>query len=307
MSLGCDISKAWIDVARPDGVQAVRVANSGAALRRWIAKLAPGTVVGMEATGTLHELLAHLLCEAGHTVFVINPRWIHRYAGAVGQRGKTDMTDAQLIARFVQAEHRHLHPYRPPTPKEALLRKLLLRRAQVAKLKAATRQSLGSSAASLLVEFSRAARTLDRQIAELLSSCPHWASTARRLQTIPGVGPLVAAYLVQVLSRFPFRTADAFVAHTGTDPRPNDSGRKRGRRRLTHHGDSALRALLFLAAMAARRSAPWRAIYETQRAKGLASTAALIVLARKIARIAFSIYKSGRPYEKDLVSAPSGT
>jgi transposase len=74
------------------------------------------------------------------------------------------------------------------------------------------------------------------------------------------------------------------------DPRPNDLGRKKGIRRLTHHGDAHWRAALFMGAMAPCKVAQGRAIYEHNRRKGLPSTAALIVVARKLARVAFCLF-----------------
>ena len=70
-----------------------------------------------------------------------------------------------------------------------------------------------------------------------------------------------------------------------------------GKRWLTHHGDAALRTTLFLGAMAACKRVEWRAVYEANIHKGLPSTAALVVVARKLARVAFGLFKSGETYE----------
>ena len=79
-------------------------------------------------------------------------------------------------------------------------------------------------------------------------------------------------------------------AYTGLDPRPDDSGNRRGRRRLSKRGPSELRRLLYLAALSAIKTKPWRSLYEHYRARGLSSTAALVIIARRIARTAWSIY-----------------
>ena len=55
-------------------------------------------------------------------------------------------------------------------------------------------------------------------------------------------------------------------------------------------GSSELRRLLYLAALSAIKTKTWRPIYEHYRAKGLSSTAALVILARRLARIAWSMY-----------------
>ena len=303
--VGCDVSKGWIDVCCLDvsGMRTQRIVNAHAPLRRWARSLPVACRAGMESTGTYHVELASVLVHAGHTVYVINPRWIHAYARCVGQRGKTDRGDAALIARYVEAEAKNLHAYEPPSPEQVELRRLLLRRHELVKLRSATHQSVGQEAVEILEQFNRLIRNLEKQIRQLIDAQRNWRDLARRLRQIPGVGPLVAAHLVQVLTRDEFARADAFIAHTGTDPRPNDSGQKRGRRRLSHHGDSTLRQMLFMAAMAAVKQTEWRRLYDAYRARGLPSTGALIALARKLARVAWHMFKCAEPYDPSKVSA----
>jgi hypothetical protein len=60
---------------------------------------------------------------------------------------------------------------------------------------------------------------------------------------------------------------------------------------LSKRGPGELRRLLFLAAMAGARTAAWRPVYAHYRARGLSSTEALVILARRIARTAWSMYR----------------
>jgi len=302
-AIGCDISKAWIDVQVLEPDSRFRLSNSIKAIDRFISTFPAGTPVGMEATGSLHELLADRLAGAGHSVYVLNPRWVRQYARSVGARGKSDRGDAMVIARFVAAEAPRLHAYVSPSPEQRELRRLLLRRAEMVKLRMATRQSLGALGRTVVVQFSQLIGKIDRDIAALLATNDQWKALAHRLRSIPGIGPATTAHLVQVFTRIPFAAVKSFIAHTGMDPRPNDSGQKRGRRRLTHHGDGALRSMLFMAAMAACKTRHWRVLYEAQRAKGLPSTAAFIVVARKLATIAFSLFKSGQTYRAELMAS----
>jgi transposase len=121
------------------------------------------------------------------------------------------------------------------------------------------------------------------------------------------VGFIVAAHLVQVLTRFAFARADAFIAHTGTDPRPRDSGQKKGRRRISHRGDSALRQMIFMAGMAAIKKPEWRRLYEGYRQRGLPSTGAIVAISRKLARIAWHMFNCSEPYDPSKVSAARAT
>ncbi len=306
IEVGCDVSQRYIDVQVLEPQRRRRIRNNRKELERLAAELPPGSFVGMEATGTLHELLADILTEAGHTVYVINPRWIHRYAGSIGARGKTDRSDAMVIARYVHAERRNLHRYRVPSPQQRELRRLLHRRAEARKLMTAASQGLGEEATEAVDALAKLVRDIDKRIRALIEADACWSAWARRLRAVPGIGPLVVAHLIEALASRPFAAAHAFIAHTGLDPRPNDSGARRGRRRLTHHGDALLRASLFMAAMASSKVPEWRALYERYRRKGLASTAALVVVARKIARVAFSLVKSGEDYDPNRLKVAEG-
>ena len=76
--------------------------------------------------------------------------------------------------------------------------------------------------------------------------------------------------------------------------------RYRGRRRLTKKGDPELRRLLHNAAMAARKTRRWKPVYEAQLQRGMKPIQALVILARKLARIAFALMRN----QSEYISAP---
>jgi transposase len=82
------------------------------------------------------------------------------------------------------------------------------------------------------------------RVKELTDKDPKRKEHVRHMLTLDGVGKVVAPSLVNALERLPLKSADAFVAFTGLDPRPNESGRYRGKRRLSKRGPSELRRLL---------------------------------------------------------------
>lgn len=142
----------------------------------------------------------------------------------------------------------------------------------------------------MLLKLDALIARMDAALSATAAGSPPHVEAQQRLQTIVSVGPVVGMALTNTLERVPFRNADAFVAFTGFDPRANDSGHKIGRRRLSKRGPGELRRPLFNAAMSAARTKTWKPIYEHYRAKGLSTTASLVVIARKIARAAWSIH-----------------
>lgn len=154
---------------------------------------------------------------------------------------------------------------------------------------------------ALLQRLQRLDQLLCRRITELLRQSGSWAD-AQRCQAIEGVGPITAAVLANAFRRGPFRSSDAFIAFIGLDVRVRDSGLQHGRRRLTKQGDAEIRRLLYTAAMAASRSAHWRRFYQRYRQRGLQPTQVLVILARKIARVAFALMKQQLDYNPNLTS-----
>ena len=117
------------------------------------------------------------------------------------------------------------------------------------------------------------------------------------------MGPVVGPALLNTLEHFVFERADSFVAYTGLDPRPDDSGKRSGRRRLSKHGPSELRRLLYNAAMAAVTSSAWKPLYQHYLDKKLSRTEALVIIARKIARTAWSVYTHNTTFDPQRLTS----
>ena len=122
----------------------------------------------------------------------------------------------------------------------------------------------------------------------------------RRCKVIEGIGELTATGLATAFMRGHFVSGDAFIAFLGMDLRPKDSGKKHSPRHLSKKGDGELRRLAHTAAMAACRSPVWKPLYESYLARGLARTQALVILARKLCRVAFALMKNQSEYQPSL-------
>jgi transposase len=304
LDIGVDVAKDEVVVACAAGSFAtLALANQRAALQGWLKGLPAGSRIGMEATGTYFETLADLAHAQGLQVFVLNPKDVKHYAKGIGRRGKTDRVDAGVIARFIAHEHAHLHPYVTPSRQQRTLDRLLKRRARLVTIGAAVKQSLAGLSGvrremdAIIARIEALIDKIDALTRDLLHKLPAQWRTFEHLQSIVGIGPLAGAYLTNTFARLPFANVNAFIAHTGLDPRPDDSGKKVGRRRLSKRGPAELRRLLFNCAMSAAKSRLWKPFYAQQRAKGLSSTAAIIVLARKLARIAFAVFKQQTTFD----------
>lgn len=303
LCIGVDVSKAELVIAMGSQRRPCSVANDPASIASWLRELPADALIAMESTGRYHGLLAHLASQAGFKVFVLNARDVFFYARALGTRAKTDGVDAGVIARYLSEHHARLHPWRPGNSLQQRLQDLLTRRAQVAVHRSALRQVFtgisthGIEAVQLQEAFDALLGSIDDQVQALISSDAQMARGCQRLCTITGIGPQTSALLSTLLSRFEFANADALVAYSGLDPRPNDSGTKHGRRRLSKKGPALLRRQMFLAGFAASHSKALKPLYQSIRAKGFATTEALVILGRKLLRVAFAVWKGTEVFD----------
>lgn len=300
---GVDVAKAELLIGQAEAEALSRIGNTPQPIASWLAQLPKGSWVAMEASGHYHQLLAHMAHAAGMVVYVLNPQRIKHYGRAVGNRGKTDRLDAQLIARYVLREHSKLRIWEPPAPGADALSRLLVRRQALVNARQMLEQSLSGLAElraprqAFMASFKRMIAQVELLIRTEIARVPEMTALYRRLISIVGVGPIVAAQLVAALTTLRFTRANSFIAYTGLDPRPDDSGTRRGRRRLTKHGHGLLRRLLYNAGMAAARSKLFKPTYRQLRDRGLHSTEAIVILARKLARIAFALYRSEQAFD----------
>jgi transposase len=301
--IGIDVAKDSLVIAGlgTPGVQTI--ANSPVGIKAWLRGIPEGTCVALESTGRYSRLLCQLAHAAGLKVYLLNALDVHHYGKALGQRGKTDWLDAQLIAQYLAHQQSHLRPWQPAPAAVEQLRSLMRCRAQIVKagvkLKMALQDAsiLRKQAAAIAKQFEQTLKSIDAQLKAMLNDDATLSAGAARLRSIQGVGPLGATLLATLLARLPFAHADALVAYSGLDPRPADSGKKQGVRRLTKRGDPQIRQQMFLCAMSASRCSGFKAQYEALKARGLPTTAAYVVIARKLLRIAFSLWHSDQLFD----------
>lgn len=302
--IGVDVAKAELVICI--GEQApICVKNDASSIADWLSSLPEASCIAMESTGSYHQQLAHLAHQSGFGVYILNARDVYFYAKALGTRAKSDAVDCAVIRRYVQEHHHSLHPWQPGTKLQQQLHTLLTRRAQIAAHQAAVRQTLKqvdllqADITHLMQSFNGLLKAIDRHVQRLIATDEALHQGCQRLSTITGVGPQTSALLTELFSRLSFANSDALVAYSGLDPRANDSGTKRGRRRLSKRGPALLRRQMWLAAFAASHSKALKPLYAHIRAKGFSTTESMVILGRKLLRVALAVWKGSEPFNPE--------
>ena len=155
---------------------------------------------------------------------------------------------------------------------------------------------------ALMTQFNQLLARIDQRIKALVRQLG-WMGDYRRCLSIPGIGPVNAAALVCAYNRGAFAGSDAFIAYLGLDVRRRESGRFKGKRKLTKCGESELRRLLYCAAQPARCHQRFDNYYNAQIDKGHSKIAAKIILARKLARIAFTLINRQQSFNNQQLAS----
>ena len=309
--LGIDVSKDTLactlfDPATQKPLWSRTVPNTKAGVTRLLKQTPDDSPWALEPTGRYSLLAATRAREAGRSVLLAQPKRARDFLRSIQSRAKTDTLDSHGIGLFALCRPLPAYPLKSLAVEQ--LDQLL-----------SARKSLSASLASFQLqarELAHAAHTLepviaalqaqkdevDQQIAQHTAAHAEFAIAAE-LDKVPGIGPVTAATLASRLTSHSFAHSDSFVAYCGLDVGVKQSGKKCGQTGLTKQGDGEMRRLLYLAAQANLRAknSPFKAQYEREQAKGLSTTAALCAVARKLARLAWSLHKHGTTYDPKRV------
>ena len=263
----------------------------------------------LEPTGRYSNLAVDLARAADRPVLMAEPRRAKAFLRSGPERAKTDRLDSRGLAEYAAARALPLYP-RPSAAMEHSQQLLSARRGLSQALSRLQQQQRELPHAVAFLETACAGlkaqlKALDEQLAEWVAAeaTEEEPGAAARLDAVPGIGPVTAAAAANCLQSRHFSHPDQFVAYVGLDLTVRDSGEKKGKQVLSQRGDGELRRLLYVAAQANLRCrhSPFRQQYERERAKGLSHTAATCAVARKLAKVCWSLVKHGTKYTPERV------
>lgn len=267
----------------------------------------------MESTGRYHFLPALLLSGQGYDIRIVNPIMTKRYMRSSVRNTKSDPVDATALAQMALLDLKLPSRFNFAMSDIALRQKISLLSKLEKKL-----QSLGmmqreyEEVCNLCsIELSEAEVDMKEQIAYLGHTqerlvkeietvvCADEAMKRRvdLLVTIPGVSRELATILCAHLSMESLHPKQ-WIAFVGLDITVRQSGNWKGRGKLSKRGNPYLRKRLYTAAWGAKMNDEiFAAEYKKLRDAGRPYRETIVILSRKILRIAFAVCKKEQPYE----------
>lgn len=312
--LGCDVAKTKLDIALIDerGIAqwADTIPNNPSDIATVLLTVTGAyptadLVCVTESTSCYHLPFAETCIILGIPCRIYNPLLTKQQIKATVRGKKTDKTDAVIIARLgLRGEGRSyaLEPYKTTKYYGRSCQKLADFHTAFARhnnhLQSLLESEFTDESRILFDGVQRAIQTARKQLYKDMAASAH-GDTFRLLQTIPGIGPYIAASLlgeIQDVSRF--TNVKALVAYAGLDPKVRQSGQSlNSTGKLSKRGSSYLRHSLFIGAHVAKRYDPqFRALYDKKRSEGKSYTVATCAVARKLLTVIRAVWLSGHKY-----------
>lgn len=285
---GIDISKDWLDIAIGDRVY--HVEQREAAINEVIKQHLTGhTLAVLESTGGYEYLAARCLSEAGVRVHIAHPLKVKAFGRAKGQLAKTDKIDAQLLkayASFLEVSELKAPPSVEQWELQALGSRLnqlkAIRHQERCRQGLATGVMVKASIQQLLSVLEAQIQEVQASILSLIQRQPKLQERFTRLQSMPGVGPVLAMTLITDLPELGQANQKEIAALVGVAPITSQSGHQRGRASIKY-GRFEVRKALYMGALSASRHQPrFKALYERLRAAGKPAKVALVAVMRKM-------------------------
>jgi transposase len=310
--LGVDVSSKRLDVHWQGDDQSFANSSKGIAkLQKWLRdKDVDGVVV--DATGGYEWLVWKTLHESGYGVAVVNPWRLRRYAQALGFLAKTDEIDASVAADYGEKVGPRFCVPKGEVAKQ--MQDLVARRKQLVEMRTQelnrrhrATESVAPSLQAVIECLDAQIEDVENQLESLILQSEEDRKKLKIVESYCGIGRRIGISLLVLLPELGQVNNKEIAALGGLAPWMDQSGKRDGERHI-FGGRAAVRSLLFMAALVARRFNPViRAFAERLLAKGKKPRVVTIACARRILVHLNAMVRHGEVWDATKVLRTSKT
>lgn len=319
--IGLDVSKSTINVHIPKGSLDLEIENSNKAIKSLYSKLKKiykkeldDLIFIYEPTGSYSYQLTFFCSQKSIKVFMINPKQSYNFAKAIGQRGKNDKVDAQMLSRCLHIAKENEIKVPVINPVEQEIKELISYYKFTTKRRVQTNNHLeslqvkdGSSYAikdlqKEIINFIKKEKSIIEKIKELIKNDALLERKFTNIKSIVGIGDVGAIALIHLFIKYPYANQREIISLCGLDPIKRTSGSSvRGKSRISKAGSRLYRGSLFMSAMVAiRYNANMKTFYDRLKENGKHTTVAQVAVIKKLIIIAHSLYKNNCAYDEEF-------
>lgn len=319
--IGVDISKLKLDSIgiNPNSetiLQHQIIDNTSSKINSYLKKIIKkygieNTLVVFENTGVYGYFLAYELYKLQIDYCNLSALEIHKSVGI--RRAKSDKIDALIIAQYALANSFKLEVSSFTKEHLTKLKVLHTQREKVIKairtfgnnkeseqfLPKEIVTELTKTNDSIIKNLKKNLKYIDAQILEIINNNQALKKNYQLIQSIPGIGPQTATYLLIVTKGFTcFDNARQLACYAGVAPFPYQSGSSiKGRNKVSHLADKKLKSLLNMCALNAKKyDHQIKTYFDNKVDEGKNKMLILNNIRNKLLHRVFAVIKRQQPY-----------
>ena len=309
INIGVDTGKSQLDIfIRPLDIH-FTVTNDAVGIREALKRIKPvkPARIVIEATGRLEHAFVLACAKAKLPIVIANPVHIKRFAQATGQLAKTDKLDAQLIAYYGET----IQPAPSSLSSETIthMKDLVVCRNQLLGMQTMQKnraQIMPKETQCLikpiLTALKKQIEKVEHKLETLINKCDEYKTKSELIQSVPGVGKVVAVTLISHLPELGSMNNKQAAALIGVAPINKESGQYQGRRSI-RGGRHQVRTVMYMAMMSAIQCNPViKQKYQSLLAQGKPKKVALIACVRKMIVLLNAMVRDGTAWQENAVT-----
>ncbi|MFO8234681.1 MAG: IS110 family transposase [Bacteroidales bacterium] len=259
----------------------------------------------MEATGVYYENLAFTLYERERTIHVVLPNLAKKFAESLGLKSKTDKLDAHSLG--IMGVERKLTKWQPASKNLKQLKILTRERSKRKKEKTRAKNQLHALENSYnppsssierykeLIDFLKdQEKAIEKEIIHLIKKDEVLNAKIQKITSTPGLGiPTVACIVAETNGFAAITSIKQLQSFAGYDIQLRESGKWKGKTRISKKGNSYIRhALYFPAYTIIKYSSHYKAFYDKLYNNKGKSLIAATAIQRKLLGLIYTLWKN---------------
>jgi transposase len=264
----------------------------------------------MEATGVYFECLANFLYNNNFVVYVVLPNKAKYFIKSLNTKSKTDKIDSKSLSQM--GLERKLRAWQPIQPIFKEIKSLTRERNSLVKFRTQQKNSLHALKYSYNPNQERTERLADtinfldsqiekieKQLSVVLKKDPELKEKIKIIKTIPGIDNLTAAVVISETNGFELiDNAKQLTSYSGLDVKLAESGKWKGKSKISKQGNSHIRGALYLPALSSIRYNPQhKMLYNRIVSKKKLSKIGITAVQRKLLILIYSIWKTEKNFQ----------
>lgn len=277
--------------------------------------LAPQPIYVMEATGVYYENLAYFLYENGQKVSVQLAQKLTYFAKSNNLKTKTDKVDSKMIATFGMEKTLGTSDlWTPPSKEFRVIRDLSREHTNLKKEITAAKSQLHAMnhahktykkvitlKKQMISFYEKQLDVIEKELKEQIKTDEQLYKKIQNIETVKGLGFITIIKVISEVNGFLlFTNIRQLVSYAGLDIVDKESGKYKGKTRISKKGNARIRSALYMPAVAAAtHNINLRDFYERVNENHTVKKHGVVAVMRKLLILIYTLWKKNEPYIVD--------